>query len=267
MKIATFITRIASFQMITGVVLLTILSASASVGNESISPDAERILRSMSTYMAGMKTFSMNADVDFEFMSTEGQKLQLSSFVTAVIKRPSSFFISRKGMVADTEYVYDGKTLTLYGKNLNVYSQTALSGTIDDALLDFELTTGLPAPGADLLFSDPFTMLVSGVRSGEYLGTAYVNGVKCHHLAFRKEQVDWQLWVKEGEEPFPMKYVITTKWITGAPQYELRLRDWRIDPQITSDQFSFSIPDGAKKIEQITAEEMGEITSVMEEEK
>ncbi len=185
MKIAIFITRIASFQMITGMVLFTILSASASASKESISPDAERILRSMSTYMAGLETFSMNTDVDFEIISTNGQKLQLSSLVAAVIKRPSNFFISRKGMVADAELVFDGKTLILYGKNLNVYSQTALSGTIDDAFLAYELTTGLPAPGADLLFSDPFTMLVSGVRSGEYLGTAYVNGVKCHHLPFR----------------------------------------------------------------------------------
>jgi hypothetical protein len=58
-------------------------------------------------------------------------------------------------MAADTEYVFDGETLTLYGKNLNVYFKTALSGTIDDVLLDFELTPGVPAPSNGLLFPAP----------------------------------------------------------------------------------------------------------------
>ena len=168
----------------------------------------------------------MNADIDFEIITKDGQKLQLSSYATVVMERPDKLHILKKGMIADAEFIYDGKTLTLHGKNLNVYAQTEVTGTIDDAMRAYELETGIPAPGADLLFADLYAILSSGIESSAYIETAYVNDVECHHLAFRKDKVDWQLWVKAGDEPLPMKYVITSKWHTGWPQYEVRLPDW-----------------------------------------
>ncbi len=227
---------------------------------EGIDPEANKILKSMSSYLGGTKAFSMNADIDFEIVTKDGQKLQLSSFATVVMDRPEKFHVERRGMIADAEFIFDGKTLTLHGKNLNVYTQTEVSGTIDDAIRAYEMETGIPAPGADLLFGDPYAILSSGVVRGAYIGTAYVNGVECHHLAFREDKVDWQLWVKTGNEPLPMKYVITSKWHTGAPQYEIRLRDWDTKPRIKADQFTFTVPKGARRLETIPVNEMGEFT-------
>jgi hypothetical protein len=232
---------------------------------EGIDPDADKILKTMSSYLGETKAFSMNADIDFEVVSRNGQKLQLSSFATAVLKRPEKFHIKRKGMIADAEFIFDGKTLTLHGKKSNIYAQIEVPGTIDDAIRAYELETGIPAPGADLLFDDPYAILSSGVESSAYLGIAYVNGIECHHLAFREAKVDWQLWVKTGDAPLPMKYVITSKWHTAAPQYEIRFRDWNTNPQINDEQFTFSAPEGATRLETIPVNEMGEF--IIEEDK
>ena len=151
-----------------------------------------------------------------------------------------------------------GKTLTLHGRDLNVYAQAPVSGTVDDAILAYELETGIPAPGGDLLFSDPYSVLSEGVESSSYIGTAYIDGVECHHLAFREDKVDWQIWVRTGEEPVPIKYVITSKWQTAAPQYELRIRDWNINPKLDADRFSFSPPEGAVELKQMVLNELGE---------
>jgi len=167
------------------------LAAGPAICAEGIDSDANSILQSMSSYLGGTQTFSVNADIDFEIVVQNGQKLKLSSFATVVLKRPAKFHIQRKGMIADAEFIFDGKTLTLYGKNLNIYAQVEIPGTIDDAILAYELETGIPAPGADLLFADPYAILSSGIDSGLYVGTAYVNGVECHHLAFREAKVDW----------------------------------------------------------------------------
>lgn len=167
-------------------------------------------------------------------------------------------------MFADAQFLFDGKTLTLYGKGLNAYAEIDIFGTIDDAVIAYEMETGIPAPGADLLFADPYTILSSGLKSGTYVGTAYINGVECHHLAFRKAKVDWQLWVKTGDQPLPMKYIITTKWQTGAPQFEIRLRDWNINPVIKTDQFTFLVPEGAVKLGTIPVNEMGELELTQE---
>jgi hypothetical protein len=231
---------------------------------EGIDPDAESILKSMSSYLGETKAFSVNADIDFEIVTRNGQKLQLSSFATAVLKRPAKFHIQRKGMIADAEFIFDGKTLTLHGKKRNIYAQIEVPGTIDDAIRAYELETGIPAPGADLLFADPYAILSSGVENSAYLGIAYVNGVECHHLAFREAKVDWQLWVQAGDAVLPMKYVITTKWHTAAPQYEIRFRDWDTNPQINDKRFTFSAPEGATRLETIPANEMDEFTSTEE---
>ena len=236
------------------------LSPGPVMSAEGIDPEADKILKSMSSYLGETKAFSVNTDIDFEFVTGNGQKLQLSSFATAVLKRPGKFHIQRKGMIADAEFIFDGKTLTLYGKNLNVYAQIEVPGTIDDAIRAYELETGIPAPGADLLFADPFAILSSGVENSAYLGIAHVNGVECHHLAFREAKVDWQLWVKKGNAPLPIKYVITSKWHTAAPQYEVRLRDWNTKPRIKTGQFDFSAPKGARRLETIPVNEMGELT-------
>ena len=251
-------------RVIAGMFLIISLAVSPVLGAENMSPEAKGILQSMSSYMAGLKAFSVNADVDFEIVTQQGQKLQFSSWATAVIERPANLHITRKGVISDSEYFYDGKFFTIYGKNLNAYSQIEGSGTIDDAFRAYEYETGLPAPSADLLFADPYAALSPGIESGEYLGTAYVNGVECHHLAFRNAKTDWQLWVKVGDQPFPMKYVITTKWVTGAPQYEIRLRDWNTNPKIEAGEFSFSAPDGAQKLDTIPTDELDGITSAEE---
>ena len=60
-----------------------------------------------------------------------------------------------------------------------------------------------------------------------------------------------------------MKYVITTKWMTGAPQYSVRFRDWNLSPKIDPGQFDFKPPEGSKKLEDILVDNMGEL--VLEE--
>lgn len=243
-----------------GIVLLFNLASGPVVSAAGIDADADNVLRSMSAYLSSLSTFSMNADIDNEIITHDGQKLQLSSVAMLVLERPGKFHVQRKGMFADAEFIFDGNTLTLYGKRLNVYAQTDVSGTIDDAIRALEIETGLDAPGADLLLSDTYGILASGVERGVYIGVAYVNGIACHHLAFREKEVDWQLWVQTGEQPLPMKYVITSKWMTGAPQYTVQLRDWNTKPQIKAGQFEFTMPKGARRLDTIPVNEIGEMT-------
>jgi len=214
----------------------------------------------MSNFIAGTKAFSVSADISNEVLTTEGQKLQLNSHATVLMERPSRFHVTRQGRFADAALFYDGARLTLHGKTLNAYVQKDVAGTIDDAIHALERGTGMSLPGADLLLSDPYAALTTGATSSGYFGKAYVGGVECHHLAFRTPKVDWQIWVKAGAEPLPMKYVITTKWTTGAPQYSVQLNNWNTKPVVTPDRFKFVAPKGAEKLEALPVDETGEIT-------
>jgi hypothetical protein len=228
---------------------------------QDLDPDATAVLQFMSDYLAATEAFSVNADVDFEVVARTGQKLQFSSYASLIMQRPSGLYLQRRGAVADAEIFFDGSQITLFGRRINAYAQQALTGTVDDAILTIEAETGLPFPGADLLFADPYTVLSDGVESSLYLGTGYIDGVEVHHLAFREADVDWQIWVQTGDIPLPMKYVITTKWLTGAPQYEIRLRDWNTNPQIAANRFTFTPPAGASQLEALPPSQLEDFQS------
>ncbi|TVQ49490.1 MAG: DUF2092 domain-containing protein [Gloeocapsa sp. DLM2.Bin57] len=230
-----------------------------------IDTNATQILQSMSSYLGETQAFTVNTDINLEIVTANNQKLQFNSFGTIALARPDKFHIRRQGVVADIDFFFDGETLTLQGNRSNVYAQLNVSGTIDDAIRAFELETGIPAPGADLLFNDVYSILSEGVENSVYLGTAYVNGIECHHLAFREADVDWQLWVQVGDTPLPMKYVITNKWVTAAPQYTISLRDWNTNPELDAQQFIFVAPEGFEPLETIPTDELEEFQSTQEE--
>ncbi len=91
----------------------------------------------------------------------------------------------------------------------------------------------LIAPGADLIDTRAYERLMQDVQSGVYLGTAVVAGQRCHHLAYRGSEVDWQLWVREGAQPAPCRYVITSKTIAGAPQFAVQVLKWDTSPDVS----------------------------------
>jgi hypothetical protein len=238
--------------------------AAPSTAAEALNPDADEILRSMSKFLAGTKAFSAAADISYEVVTQDGQKLQTISTATVVLERPSRFFITRRGKFADAEAFYDGKKLTLYGKTANAYLQKDLAGTVDDALNALERGIGIPMPASDLLLADPYRALISGASSSGYYGVEVVAGVRSHHLAFRTALVDWQLWVKAEGNPLPMKYVITTKDVAGAPQFSVQFYNWNLKPTIAANRFAFVAPKGARRLEALPIDETGEITLTQE---
>lgn len=251
--------KIISKALVTASILIVMsLLTTPLIAAQQLDPEADKILKTMSDYMGQLSAYSMKSDVDSEIIDLEGQKIQLSSSASIIVQRPGKVNVKRQGSLANVELFYDSNTLTIFSKNLNSYFQLVEPGNIDHLLDAVRNTLGLDAPGADLLYADVYAGLTANIKSSSYLGTGYVNGIECHHLTFRENKIDWQLWITVGDKPLPMKYIITTKWITGAPQHSVRFKEWNTQPEIKSDQFVFSAPKGAKKIETLVVNEIGE---------
>ena len=118
----------------------------------------------------------------------------------------------------------------------------------------------MDAAGANLFYTHLLETLMEGVEAAAYVGIGVVDGVETHHLVFREGDVDWQIWIQTGEKPVPMKYVITTKWMTGAPQYSVRMHNWNLNLDVGGEIFQFTPPPGSTNIETISINELGEIT-------
>ena len=214
--------------------------------------DAAAILKSMSDYLASQKTISLAFDADIEVITPDIQKIQFASSGRILLSRPDKLRANRTGGYADVELVFDGKTATVFGKHVNAFTQLSAPGSVEQLVDLLRHQYLVELPGADLLSTHVYDDLIQDVLDAKHIGRGVIDGVECEHLAFRNQDTDWQLWVEIGERPIPRKYVITSKAVTGAPQYTLRIRDWKTDAQIAADAFAFSPPAGAKQVE-ITA--------------
>lgn len=237
-------------------------SAQTVKSSAAVEADADEVLRSMAAHLKGLKSFTVNFDSDLEVLTHEGEKLQFSSSGTVALERPGKLHATRRGGVIDAEFTYDGKSLTIHDRSYKFYAQYAVPGSIDDALDAARDVTGFHFAGANLLYGDVYPGLNLEVRSARYIGVVMVNGTNAHHLAYRAKDIDWQLWVQTGDKPLPLKYVITSKWMTAAPQFSLRLSGWDTSPTIEAKTFVFTPPDGARKVDEISVNQSGEIEVV-----
>src|SRR5947208_3344325 len=243
----------------------TTLFAIAATGMASISvaradeAQARSLLKAMSDYLAAQKTISFEYDTNLEIVTTQQQKIGLASSGTLTLERPDKLHATRTGGFANVEMVFDGKTLSLLGKNANLYAQVEAPDTIDHLVDELRDKYHRPVPAADLLMSDPYKELMPLVTDVKDLGSGVIHGNECDHLAFRTKEVDWQIWIAQGARPYPCRYVITSKKVTGWPQYTLDIWTWKTGAEVASDAFKLEIPAGAK---QLTPDQVPEINDI-----
>ncbi len=211
---------------------------------------AKQIFQAMSDYMAAQQAISFDYDTSFEIVTTDDQKVALLSSGSVLLNRPDKLRTKRTGGFADVEMVFDGKTVSLLGKNANLYAQAELPGTIDNLVDVLRDKFHRPLPGADLLLSDVSGALMPLVTDVKDLGSGVIRGTECDHLAFRTAEVDWQMWIAQGDRPYPCRFVVTTKDVKGWPQYTVDVRNFKAGAEVAADDFVFKAPTGAQKLKE-----------------
>ena len=157
------------------------------------------------------------------------------------------------------ELIFDGTTISIFGRHLNQYAQVNGPGTLEELVDRLRAGTGASLPATELMLSSAYEELTAGVIDAKHIGRGVIGGVECEHLAFRTPEVDWQLWVEVGPRPVPRKYVITSKTVAGSPQFTLVVKDWRTGVPVDANTFVFTPPEGAARV---ALEDLNEIDEV-----
>jgi hypothetical protein len=242
----------------TGIAACLVIGMTSANADES---DAKRILKSMSDYMAAQSAFSFDYDSMLDVVTPEGQVIGLASSGKVSFSRPDKMHATRSGGFADVETNFDGRTLTILGKNLNLYTQVEIPGTVDHLIDELKNTYDRPLPAADLLLSNSYDILMEGVVDVKDLGSGVIGGVECDSLAFRAAEVDWQIWIAHGDQPYPCRYVITTRQLTNGPQYSVQLSNWKTGDAAAHD-FSFKNTTEAEMVELENLKGMGDLPEI-----
>ena len=222
--------------------------AAAPPSAKAVDPEADRTLRQMTDYLAGLRSFKVQSSSIDEVVTKTGRKIQLAAESVVSVMRPNKLMSDQIGAEKGLEFWYDGKTMALYCKANNTYSRQPAPATIDETIDLTRKQYKIEAPGADLLFSHPYDILTEQVKTGMFIGKETVEGVAANHLAFEGDEVDWQIWIQDGSQPVPLRLVITTKSMKEQPQFTVQLSNWDTQAKLDESIFQFKPPPGATSV-------------------
>lgn len=205
----------------------------------SVDPAALQALQRMSAYLRTLTQFEITTTNAVELVLNSGQKIENDRVTTYKVKTPDKFVIETTSDQRVRQYVYDGKQLTVSSPLLGVYATVPAPPTIIQTLNAAADKYGVVLPLADLFsWSDPNGKRFSDLKSGVYVGTATLDGVKTDQYAFQEAKIDWQIWIAQGDKPLPLKVVIIGLEDPAHPAFSSRL-NWNTNPSLAADTFEF----------------------------
>jgi hypothetical protein len=226
-----------------------VIHSEAAPKKSVIDPEADTVLHQLSDHNKQVKAAVFRLTDTIDDVQSDGRKLQFAHVRELTVVRPNKLKIETTGDVTSRTLWKDGKTLTVVERDKNVYAQIPDPGTISQALDLLQEKYNMSVPASDLLSGDVYKTMTEGCEAINYVGLGYVGEEKCHHLAFTRDNIDWQMWITAGNKPSPRKMVITYKHLPGEPQYTMQLLKIEYEPKVNDSVFACQIPKGADKID------------------
>ena len=229
------------------------------IANEGVIEDgAIDALKEMSEFLKTAQTLSIKSVGSMDAVTANGQRIGLDGTTTYKVRRPG-FVIDYESDIKSRRFIYDGKTFTVYSPKLGFYASAPAPGTNRETLDAIYNKFGISLPLEDLFRWGDGTNAarLEALQSAYKVGTATIDGVETDHFAYREADVDWEVWIEAGDQPFPRKLVIVDRTDPARPTFTTRL-SWTLNPSFTDADFTF-VPDAnAKRIQLATYKGEGE---------
>jgi len=223
--------------------LLVTVSTEAGTQAPAVDPAAVEILKRMTNFLDGLQQFSVNTHSMIEEMHASKHRVDYDVAASVTVKRPNKMRAARKGgEILNESLFYDGKTLTVYKPSEKAYATEKGLDTIENMITFVRETAGLLLPSADLLYRNALPLLMQDVTLAVVVGKPVINGVKYNHLLFSRPEVDFQIWIPEGKQPLPARYIVTETGTPALLSISTVLRDWNLAPAVDDAQFKFLPP-------------------------
>lgn len=238
--------------LISGVVSASLVAPLAA---QEEPPEADVLVRKMSAYLGSLTSFRVEADVTFDDVPLPGVKVQYSGAMEVLLRRPHRLKVDYRDDLIARKLWIDGETATLLLPEEEHWAQTSAESTVDATLKRLAADYGVSIPLDDFLLDDPYATLMAGAVRHRYVGTTTVAGVPCHHVVVGQEDINWQVWIEQGDKPLPRKLVITYKNLPMAPQFAALMDKWDVDPELADSRFQPAVPADTIAVDFTTLEE------------
>ena len=213
-----------------------------------LDPEALSILKATTDAITGANSFSFRARVTRDRLATNDQLVTYFNEDTVTVSRPDKVRIDVDGEHHNVQFIFDGKTVTLFDPETKLYSSHSAPHTID-GMLEAVDKQGIHFPIRNLLQSKPYDSLVEGIQSAYIIGRVNINQKTFIHLVFTEASADWQLWVEPGDKPVLRGMIVIYKTQPGMPRIVMDFSDWNLNAQPEASLFEFTKPEDAHEIQ------------------
>ncbi len=214
----------------------------------AIDQKALALLKTMSDTLAGAQTRSFRVQSMIPFRKAPGPWVNLLGASKVVVQGKDRLFVETRGDFFPFDFFYDGKTITYFAPKQNFYAQKEAPGTLDEIVEKAYQEGDGSFVYADILLSDPYSVLSANLLGAFYVGKSTVGEIKTDHLAFSNPGVDWQIWIEEGTH---LPRLVTATYLNrrGEPGYTVEFKDWKLNEVILDSTFTFQNTTKAAKID------------------
>jgi hypothetical protein len=211
--------------------------------------DAKAILMRMADYLAKADSFSVTIDAGYDVIQDSGQRIEFGEVRHVLLSRPDGLQVDLERRDGSKQQIfYDGKTMTMFAPGEPFYASLEMPGTVDQILYYIVESLKTPIPLSLLLVTTMPQELEKRVTDIALVDDETLGGKDVEHLAARTDDVDFQVWIAQGNVPVPLRVVITYKNATGQPQFWANLTDWNFSPQRDRSAFTFVPPADARPV-------------------
>ena len=224
--------------------------------NPSTDPASIKILEQMDSYLSPIEAFSFQIDVTDQFLTDNGEMLEIKKEAVLTVQRPNRLKaeVKIKEPQRERTFYYNGETITLYDKTENLYAQIKAPDTSEKAL-DYAMSDlGFTFPVVDFIFKNLKRNLTENVITSDYLGESVLKGRPAHQLVFHQDKIDWYLWIDSWKEPVPRKILIVYKNDPRRSKFIAEFTKFKPLTKISEETFNFKPPKEAEQIEFLPVE-------------
>ena len=210
---------------------------------------AIEILKATSNRLASAHTLTFTAIETFESLSRQGVPLVYGNKYDTVLQRPNKLRVILEGDGPASEFYYDGKVVMAYAPTENLVAVADAPDTIDKTLEAVFHSAAIYFPFTDLIVTDPYGDMASGLKHAYYVGQSnVVAGITTDVVAFAGNGIFAEMWVG-AEDKLPRIIHVIYLDDPDRLRHNLILSDWKLDTSVSDDFFTSSKASSAKHMQ------------------
>ncbi len=234
---------------ILGYMLMSLGSTASAEEPGKINTRALAEMKRSAEFIAKLESYHFRATMLEDRIDASGQVIEHGSVRNFYVRRPDRIRVEIEHNSGDSLLFTANPRKVAASRNSGAkFAEIDSPGSLDDVIDLLIMELGVRPPLANLVYSNLWRVLRPRIESAQYVGEVKLGSARCHHLAFRNEDVDWQIWIDAGEQPLPRRMVIHYKSEPGGLTVRASIDQWNVQSAHDPSQFDQKASEGAKKV-------------------